>query len=672
MTTTTTKAQTTPMKLFTIRRSLRALFAAGLVFAASPAIASATTWTVDDDRAQCPNASFTSLQGAINQAAPWDTVVICDGTYQGVSNATTATNSPAQTGSKNGFVITKPMTIKGAGANKVFIEPDPTVAGATLAGTQPYLRDGGGAVIQINRQSGGSSDYTENFVDISGVTVRSPTVYAEAGIAFFNTSGKISDSTVGPLYRSADAAELALKPHGWGVVMTNLLQGASEAAVRREVTVEDSLITGYQSGGVLFDDARGTDGNAANTVRSGIIEYGTVTGSKIVGSGPSTVIPQTGVRYHAGARGSVSGSEVFGNSFTTDLRKSVGVLLTDATTGADPGNPTVRAFKATSNNISGNGYGLFNANITNDAVRLGAPALATGPLTSDENWWGCPTGPVVGGPSAGGCDGISGLDSGAAQSVEIGAPRAAAPAALAVPGTTDDDAPDAQFVDPDDGDLLAVGDTVFPVVKATDDFGIKSVEFTVDGQDPVVDTKTPYEFQWTVDAADVGSYHQLKAVVTDSAGQQTTTTISLGVPPFPVPPAPPAGGGGGGGAAPGATNPLTPLRVTKLKAKPSCASDISKIKISYRIAKSAKVKAVLRKIKGKALTKCIGSKDPKSGKKTKLSIVPGATKTRSAKKGKVTIALSKLIAAKELAPGRYRLTLTPKGGRPASVTFRII
>ena len=68
------------------------------------------------------------------------------------------------------------------------------------------------------------------------MTITSPDIYAEAGIAFFNTSGRISNSVIGPLKRAADASELAARPHGWGVVMTNSLQGASEAAVRREVT----------------------------------------------------------------------------------------------------------------------------------------------------------------------------------------------------------------------------------------------------------------------------------------------------------------------------------------------------------------------------------------------------------------------------------------------------
>ena len=46
-----------------------------------PAAASGSTWSVDDDRMQCPSAGFTTIQAAINQAAPWDTVVVCAGDY---------------------------------------------------------------------------------------------------------------------------------------------------------------------------------------------------------------------------------------------------------------------------------------------------------------------------------------------------------------------------------------------------------------------------------------------------------------------------------------------------------------------------------------------------------------------------------------------------------------
>src|SRR3954454_8127118 len=209
-----------------------------VVAALAPSSAFASTWTVDDNKADCPNARFNSIQAAVDQAAPWDTVVVCPGLYLEQSTPSSGNNSPSQAGSRNGLTITKPLTIKGAGASKVTIRPAPAL-GATLAGTAPYLRDGGGNVVTVARQSLGATDDNENFVDISGVTIESPDAFAEAALAFFNTSGRFANSRIG-----------ALKPGGWGVVMTNSLQGA-EAGARRQVTLEKSLI----GAGVLFDDA---------------------------------------------------------------------------------------------------------------------------------------------------------------------------------------------------------------------------------------------------------------------------------------------------------------------------------------------------------------------------------------------------------------------------------
>ena len=50
------------------------------VLLAAPA-APAATLTVDDDRADCPAAAYTSVQAAVDAAAPGDTVVICPGDY---------------------------------------------------------------------------------------------------------------------------------------------------------------------------------------------------------------------------------------------------------------------------------------------------------------------------------------------------------------------------------------------------------------------------------------------------------------------------------------------------------------------------------------------------------------------------------------------------------------
>src|SRR3954452_15017171 len=364
-----------------------AVAAVALVAALAPTSAFASTWTVDDDKADCPNARFTSIQAAVEQAAPWDTVVVCPGLYLEQSTPTSGNNTPSQAGAKNGLTITKPLTIKGAGADKVTIRPAPAL-GASLAGIAPYLRDGGGNVVTVARQSLGSTDDNENMVTISGVTIESPEAYAEAALAFFNTSGKLVNARIGPIGGTG--------PYSYGLVMTNSLQGA-EAGVRREVVVEKSLV----NGAVLFDDARGADGTATTTARSGIKAYGAITGSRVTGP----------VTYTYGQRGSITGSEITGP-----------LTLTDAETGADPSNPAVRAFSASGSSLLG---GLTNT---------GSGAASVG-----GNFWG---GSSITGPA------------------EQGTPLSSAPAPLVVPATTVDAAPTGAIVDPIGPTIVAWGETI--------------------------------------------------------------------------------------------------------------------------------------------------------------------------------------------------------------------
>ena len=149
------------------------MLAAAAVSALVPAVAGASTWTVDDDKAECPNAALQLDPGGGQPGRAVGHRRDLPGLYLESSTPTSGTNSPSQAGSRNGLTITKPLTLKGAGASKVTIRPAPAL-GASLAGTAPYLRDGGGNVVTISRQSLGASDDNENFVDISGVTIESP------------------------------------------------------------------------------------------------------------------------------------------------------------------------------------------------------------------------------------------------------------------------------------------------------------------------------------------------------------------------------------------------------------------------------------------------------------------------------------------------------------------
>jgi dienelactone hydrolase len=480
----------------------------------------ANVWTVDDDKAQCPNAEFTKAQDAIEFASPWDTIVICAGVYAEESTPLNSGPSPVQTGARNGLTISKPLKIKGAGASLVKIRPAAGL-GSSLAGTAPYLRDGGGNVVTISRQSLGSSEFVENYVDISGVTIESPNAYVEAGISFFNTSGRITDSVVGPLKRAASKAELAAAPHGWGIVSSNSLLGEGSGTISRYLTVDHTLVHGYQSGGILFDDAKGTDGTAATTTPSAIKLSGYVSDSVVEGNGPSSLIPQTGIQFHAGAAGFIEGTKVAGNVFPTEQRKSAGVLLTGAETNG---------WYAKGSAITGNGYGLFNADVTNTTVREAAPALAT------ENYWGA-AGPPIEGPSllGPGIEGVSGKDTASNPSV-LFEPALGGTPALGGPRAITDAPPVAALVDPGDGEEVEAGEAVVPVVLAEDDFGVKSVSLSADGEPLATMSESPYAFEWTPNEEDEGETVTLEATVQDSSGQTVTSSVDVEVAKAPEPP----------------------------------------------------------------------------------------------------------------------------------------
>ncbi|SHF49477.1 hypothetical protein SAMN05443575_0096 [Jatrophihabitans endophyticus] len=469
-----------------------------------------STWVVDDDKQQCPNANFAKIQDAVDHAAPWDTIVVCAGVYQESSTPVYSASNPVATGATNGLTITKPLKIKGAGADKVTIEPDQSLD--TLAGVTPYLRDGGGNVITVSRQSLGSTDTNEMFVDISGVTVTSGNTFAEAGIAYFGTAGRVSESVVGPMKAASTTAELADNPHGWGIVRTGLVLGSGPGTVESELTVANSLVTGYQAGGILFDGGRGKDGSADNTVRTGIRAHGYVTGTVVRGK-PNSLFAQTGVKYASGFDGFVRGSRITGNYFKADPSKSYGILLADA------GTDTTTGLSGSGDVVTGNGFAVYNANADNSAVRQSAPfALSASYVGTGA--------PVAGGPAdpAAGTEAISGPDTTPAATVTTPGRLSSAPASVpTAAGSVVDAAPTAALADPVGTAKVEAGATLTALARATDDHAVQSATLLVDGTPVATTGIAPYRLTWRPGAGLAGRVVDLQALVTDSAGQQTTS-----------------------------------------------------------------------------------------------------------------------------------------------------
>ena len=63
------------------RAALLAVSAVALFACLGTAHAASVTLTVDDDGAQCPSAPYSSIEDALADASPGDTIVVCPGTY---------------------------------------------------------------------------------------------------------------------------------------------------------------------------------------------------------------------------------------------------------------------------------------------------------------------------------------------------------------------------------------------------------------------------------------------------------------------------------------------------------------------------------------------------------------------------------------------------------------
>ena len=430
----------------------------------------ANVWTVDDDKAQCPNAEFTNIQEAVENASPWDTIVVCPGVYEESSTPVNSELNPVlATGETNGLTIKKPLKIIGAGASEVTIKPKSTVT--SLGGATGTLRDGGGNVITVSRQSLGSSEYDEEYVDISGVTIESGSTEAEAGVAFFNSSGRIADSVI-----------KSIKPsngNGWGVVETDSQLGTGVGSPERQVTIEDSTIKGYGAGGVLFDGSKGkADGTVTNTERSLMNQVGYVFDSTIEGAGGSSTAPQTGIAYRSGASGEVTGSAVVNNQTGTGTGSSYGILAADA-----------GALTVEESNIVGNGTPASASTppmprSPGSAPKRSKRATTTGvPVARRSSKVLGPTPPVF----------------------RAGTPPrcAAAPVIPPVPALLPDAAPVGEIVNPIEGEAAEVGVTSEPVVFAEDDYGVKSVSLTADGVPVETLSEAPYSFSLDADGGRV-------------------------------------------------------------------------------------------------------------------------------------------------------------------------
>ncbi|MDB5297717.1 MAG: hypothetical protein JWO31_3700, partial [Phycisphaerales bacterium] len=464
--------------------------------------AGANVLTVDDDKVQCPSADYTSVVTAVAAASQGDDIRICDGTY----------TVPGGAGS-SGLKIEKNVDLLGAGADKVFIQPDGT--SPTMAALVPNERDEFGNVITVKRRTVELAD-----IEISGLTVRGNGTAAEAGIAMIDVNeSSIHDVRVSGIAPDTGPgtglfAVAPLSGSGHGIVVANTIeQTVNETAIDRVA------VSGFNKAGIVVD-SRTLNGTAerTNTMKA------TISDSSVTGAGTSAVVAQDGIEGWGKSatvllnRNLITGVAAPGAQSGTALvvGGSAGIYFR----GVNPAS-TIGGSRLTANSISANTFGAYAANFA--GTTFAAPYV-----NAATNYWGSSNGPST--PPTKSAGDFAGAGAPTFGGGLTTAPfLGTAPTPPVTPGAVQDSAPRAEFDTLKDGAKTTVGAPVALDVVATDDFGVKGVEYFVDGVSIGSSATFPYEFDWIPSTADDAAVHRVTVVVTDSAGGTTELAANVQV-----------------------------------------------------------------------------------------------------------------------------------------------
>ncbi|MHB8576659.1 MAG: right-handed parallel beta-helix repeat-containing protein [Dehalococcoidia bacterium] len=295
------------------RRSLwllSGLLGAVLALMTAAAFAAPATLVVDDDRVQCPDATFTHIQDAVNAAPAGATILVCAGTYIEQVTIPAGKNDLTLRAKTHQVAIIQapPVMLSPKAIVRVAGAQDVTIRAFTITGP------GGGPCDSLEYgvrvDSGGSATIEQNHIT------------------------KIAD------------APFSGCQNGIGVYIGRVFEATTGSA-----TIAENLIDQYQKGGIVVSNTGSSADIHDNIVR---------------GVGPTAVIAQNGIQVSSGATASLHENAVADNAYSPQSVVSTGILL------FQPGQVRVLDNLVTKSDVAIYALGSTDTAIRDNRASLGA------------------------------------------------------------------------------------------------------------------------------------------------------------------------------------------------------------------------------------------------------------------------------------------------------------
>lgn len=401
---------------------------------------SPTTLTVGSCQPPGPF-NFATIQGAINNANPGDTVSVCPGTY---TENVTVNQSVTIVGSGLGSTTVEPAVSNPncggagggslcAGGSNVFLiqASNVTIQNLTVDGHNPSLTSGvvaGG--VDLDARNGIIEDFNAGIFNntvVQGVAVQNiylRGIYASSG----GTGFDFDHDTVANV--QADPSSIAMFNFGGSGTMSNNVVSYAN----------DALSSNWSAGTTFVNNAVSHSGSGVHTDNSngfGITQADVISGNVISacatdGYGVYDFVPYlaptisnntvTGCAVGLGSFGSggpgvntaFSGNSVDGTGATVSKGSTLGAYISTTEFGFGDSDVTATLTSNTITNFSGDGAYIEqtgsgpnpHATLQFNRIALNGAGLANASnqtVSAADNWWGCSAG-----PSAAACNPVTG------------------------------------------------------------------------------------------------------------------------------------------------------------------------------------------------------------------------------------------------------------------------